>query len=113
MSSTSRSSRAYRRAVAKTRGEYFWINGSKLAGSPWTAAAINSASVRSIGGTMAEGFSPTKAKATALENGGAVVASKLIGRPSLLRMVLRGREWFVVQDARRAIAVAVRGTIPA
>jgi hypothetical protein len=36
--------------VAKTRGEYLATNGSKLALSPASTAAINSASVRSIGG---------------------------------------------------------------
>src|SRR5215831_9758256 len=50
MSSTSLSRRAYRRAVAKTRGEYFVTSGSKLAVSPFRTAAISSASGRSIRG---------------------------------------------------------------
>src|SRR5262245_54510555 len=48
MSSTSLSRRAYRRAVAKTRGEYFLTRGSKLAESPFRTAAMQSASVGSM-----------------------------------------------------------------
>ena len=48
ISSTSLSRRAYRRAVANTRGEYFCTNGSKLALSPDSTAAMSSASDRSM-----------------------------------------------------------------
>src|SRR5262245_17616240 len=63
MSSTSLSRRAYRRAVAKTRGEYFLTRGSKLAESPFRTAAMQSASVGSMCCTQYDNLSlPAKAE---------------------------------------------------
>src|SRR5262249_3099996 len=54
MSATSLSRRAYRRAVAKSRGEYFSTSGSNRDTSPPRTAAMSSASVGSMPGKYAK-----------------------------------------------------------